>query len=589
MENSVREAKERVVFSEDGAKLAVCGLDGEVKVWSSATGTLTTRFTPEGARGVAIAAATWSRCLHKRKSGKKIALAVGSKVVVWNETKGQQECVLSAVHTGLVNGTAWGPANTHLYSGSEDKHVVVWDTGTWECTHKWQADRNGIKCICCHNNRDLVVTAARSIKLWCSNSYSLLKRFTGHATSVSSLLFIGDNLLLSSATDDRILNLWNMEAKGSGAIASFACEEEVASCYVTVSKDTVYAVALAQEGVVHIFKYPLTNQIAAPISAHSMLQFTSPSTQSDTPSPLPVLSACLTPDGITVAHTSTIKPRIETVRWSECKRGTVCLVRERVAGLLLNGLGDRRGNQSPPQSVTVLGPGHMATYNGHCKDMPTNQIATEAPLSSRLQTAEAAQASSGERKSRVATADSLSRLLAQAVQSGDKTLLEEPLKVRKEVIIRQTIRRLPVGLVVPLLKQLIHLLETSPGRGLELSLWVRHVLTQHSSYLMTQPQLVSTLSSFYQVLEARSSVYNKLCRIHGKLDLMNIHESDEASGSSSVPAEALMSVTIGDEVISSSSESESDQSDGELSEDDKSDSETEVAMDTAEHVPQQLT
>lgn len=70
-----------------------------------------------------------------------------------------------------------------------------------------------------------------------------------------------------------------MEAKGSGAIASFACEEEVASCYVTVSKDTVYAVALAQEGVVHIFKYPLTNQIAAPISAHSMLQFTSPSTQ----------------------------------------------------------------------------------------------------------------------------------------------------------------------------------------------------------------------------------------------------------------------------------------------------------------------
>lgn len=35
-----------------------------------------------------------------------------------------------------------------------------------------------------------------------------LQRFTGHGTSVSSLLFIGDNLLLSSAIDDRILNLW---------------------------------------------------------------------------------------------------------------------------------------------------------------------------------------------------------------------------------------------------------------------------------------------------------------------------------------------------------------------------------------------
>lgn len=40
----------------------------------------------------------------------------------------------SGVHTDLVNGMAWGPANTYLYSGSEDKHVVVWNTGTWECT-----------------------------------------------------------------------------------------------------------------------------------------------------------------------------------------------------------------------------------------------------------------------------------------------------------------------------------------------------------------------------------------------------------------------------------------------------------------------
>lgn len=54
-------AREKSVFSEDGARLAVCSLDGEVKVWDSATGTLSTRFTPEGARGVAVAAASWSR------------------------------------------------------------------------------------------------------------------------------------------------------------------------------------------------------------------------------------------------------------------------------------------------------------------------------------------------------------------------------------------------------------------------------------------------------------------------------------------------------------------------------------------------
>lgn len=66
------------------------------------------------------------------------------------------------------------------------------------------------------------------------------------------------------------------EVKGSGSVASFTCEEEVLSIHVTVSMGTIHVVALTQEGVAHMFKYPLTNQITAPISAHSTLQFTTP-------------------------------------------------------------------------------------------------------------------------------------------------------------------------------------------------------------------------------------------------------------------------------------------------------------------------
>ena len=72
--------------------------------------------------------------------------------------------------------------------------------------------------------------------------------------------------------------------------------------------------------------------------------------------------------------------------------------------------------------------------------------------------------------SRVATAVSLARLLGQAVQSGDRALLEEPLKVRKEVIVRQTIRRLPVALVVPLLQQVTSIIGYEKLLTLSLSL-----------------------------------------------------------------------------------------------------------------------
>ena len=40
---------------------------------------------------------------------------------------------------------------------------------------KWQADRHGVKCICCHGNRGLVVTAGRTIKFWSSTDYTLVK------------------------------------------------------------------------------------------------------------------------------------------------------------------------------------------------------------------------------------------------------------------------------------------------------------------------------------------------------------------------------------------------------------------------------
>ena len=71
----------------------------------------------------------------------------------------------------------------------------------------------------------------------------------------------------------------NAETKGSAAVASFTCEEEVTSCYVTVTMGMVHAAALTQDGVLHMFKYPLTNQIIAPISAHSTIQFASGQSQ----------------------------------------------------------------------------------------------------------------------------------------------------------------------------------------------------------------------------------------------------------------------------------------------------------------------
>ena len=49
------------LFSHDASCLAVCGADGEVKIWDGATNQLVARFSPGGARGGHVTAAAWAR------------------------------------------------------------------------------------------------------------------------------------------------------------------------------------------------------------------------------------------------------------------------------------------------------------------------------------------------------------------------------------------------------------------------------------------------------------------------------------------------------------------------------------------------
>ena len=40
---------------------------------------------------------------------------------------------------------------------------------------KWKVDKHGVKCVCCHDDRDLLLTAGCSIKMWNTTDHSLVK------------------------------------------------------------------------------------------------------------------------------------------------------------------------------------------------------------------------------------------------------------------------------------------------------------------------------------------------------------------------------------------------------------------------------
>lgn len=95
--------------------------------------------------------------------------------------------------------------------------------------------------------------------------------------------------------------------------------------------------------------------------------------------------------------------------------------------------------------------------------------------------------------------ESLTRTLIQALHSGDTKLLEACLRHSDPALIRNTVRKVPQQLAVPLLTACVERLgrgrggNTGRGRGAAASAqrgttmvaWIRAVLVVHSGYLMT--------------------------------------------------------------------------------------------------------
>ncbi|KAI0719129.1 NUC189-domain-containing protein [Cerioporus squamosus] len=131
-------------------------------------------------------------------------------------------------------------------------------------------------------------------------------------------------------------------------------------------------------------------------------------------------------------------------------------------------------------------------------------------------------------------ASSLTRTLIQALHSSDTRLLETCLVHSDATLIRNTVRRLPPQLAVPLVTACVERLSrgargnnmkgggggASSQRGTALINWVKAVLTTHSGHLMTMPDLVARLSGLHATLTQRLTLQESLLSLSGRLDMV---------------------------------------------------------------------
>uniref|UniRef100_A0A7N5P4A4 WD repeat domain 43 n=1 Tax=Ailuropoda melanoleuca TaxID=9646 RepID=A0A7N5P4A4_AILME len=503
------------------AYFALASADGQLRVWETANNRLHQEYVPSAHLSGTCTCLAWAPARLQAKSGG---------------------------HDNKVNCIQWHQDNGCLYSCSDDKHIVEWNTQTCKVKCKWKGDNSSVSSLCISPDGKMLLSAGRTIKLWVLETKEIYRHFTGHATPVSSLIFttirppnesqpfdgITGLYFLSGAVHDRLLNVWQVRAenKEKNAVMSFTVTDEPVYIDLTLSENKEEPVKLAvvcRDGQVHLFEHILNGYCKKPLTSNCTIQIATPGKgKKSTPKPIPILAAgfCSDKMSLLLVYGSWFQPIIERVALSS-KEPHVCLVRDisncwapKVETAITK---VRTPVMNSEAKVLVPGvPGHRAAI----KPAPpqTEEVESKRKLGENEISIEerlgALDIDTKKEKDDLPQTNSFPVLLTQGLESNDFEMLNKVLQTRNLNLIKRTVLRMPLHAVIPLLQELTKRLQGHPNSAVLMVQWLKCVLTVHASYLSTLPDLVAQLGTLYQLMESRVKTFQKLSHLHGKLILL---------------------------------------------------------------------
>ncbi|KAH8514288.1 hypothetical protein H0E87_007208 [Populus deltoides] len=127
------------------------------------------------------------------------------------------------------------------------------------------------------------------------------------------------------------------------------------------------------------------------------------------------------------------------------------------------------------------------------------------------------------------SADSVNILLKQALRADDRALLLDCLYTQDEKVIANSISLLKPSDVLKLLQSLLSIIH-SRGAILACALpWLRSLLLQHSTRIMSQESSLHALNSLYQLIESRVSTFQSALQLSSCIDFLYAGVVDDAS------------------------------------------------------------
>ncbi|OAD55589.1 WD repeat-containing protein 43 [Eufriesea mexicana] len=528
-------------FSSDGEYFAHCGNDGKLKIWDTSTGRLKQEYVSNfhlsspccvlawlyvSSQTTNTSPSPWKKRRKKSisdESSQKGIVAMGStngKVTLYDTTTSSITAQLDG-HSGTVTAVTWSE-NVGLFTAAGDHHIIQWNLQENGVKCKWKSGKGKTTSLAVSIDGKSLLSGERVIKWWDLNTKQLIRTFTGHANQVTCFCTIkmtsGNNYVISGACGDGYLNVWALDEQRNERtpVASLALQDDPISVSTNISVNSqVMVLVVTRSGQAHLFQYQPNGQ-SKPLKPSLNIAIASDINQKDSVQQISILNARLTEDQkLLLAYGTYLNPIFEKVT-PDFSDKVQCLVRSEYKKNK-----DRKEEISKVKSTIIegnveyLAPGIIETTQKKIRSSSGSQLLLKDRLENLSLSAE-----SNPTGKTVSTGSNRAQLLIQGLNSKDKTILTNIFLTKNESIIRNTIAKLPIQAIGPLLKELTILLQGKTYTSKIAVRWLEALLTAHAGHLLSQADLVELFGPILSLIDAKLTLLTELSKLKGRVSLV---------------------------------------------------------------------
>ncbi|XP_046400346.1 WD repeat-containing protein 43 [Ischnura elegans] len=537
-------------FSKNGKYFACCTVDGKLKIWETSTSTLKQEYIPGQHLSDQLSCISWiviptddaggekvlspSSRKKKRKSDANDnfsdVLALGTtkgSIILYCVASGSAIGKLSDGHSKTVNDLSYSAKRNSLFSCGDDKLLVEWDVNQRAIKRKWKAGSRAIKSVLDLEDGESILAGSSAVQWWDVDNKEILKTFTGHANSISQLKYIpavkdGRPHFLSSSKEERVVSAWilDYESPEKNSCATFAVmdsPEYLSVGHPTAEDPSTSLAVVTITGVLQCYRHCINGIYPKPIK--SILTVT----VQDGQNPVPIIGAHIDNDGtILIAYGSSSNVLSFEKLPMNASTSQLNLVRD------LKKKQEKEVSISKvkiPEQVdanylSAVQSGSIPGKNRRKHD-DDKQIEAQLPMEERLSNLALLSSRKISGNEKPPMAEHSAQLLLQGLHSKDKSILHS-IFMKKECNgiqwIRNTVMRLPVSAVVPLVRELTQLIQKKGNLALAGLNWLHVILVVHGGHLLATG--CEELAPLMAIVETRLPLLPHLQRLRGRLDLL---------------------------------------------------------------------